>query len=116
MAIEIIPSDEFKKSFKRLYKKYRSLITDYEEFEKELRENPKTGDDLGDGYRKVRMAIQSKNKGKRSGARIITYELCLKTTEDTIVLVDIYDKSERETMKEREYKTTLHDFLQSRET
>jgi hypothetical protein len=59
------------------------------------------------------MAIQSKNKGKSGGARIITYELCLKTTEDTIVLVDIYDKNERETMTEKEYKTILHDFLKS---
>ncbi|MDR0865728.1 MAG: addiction module toxin RelE [Candidatus Symbiothrix sp.] len=113
MAIEIIPSDKFKKSFKRLYKKYHSLTADYEEFEKELRENPKTGDDLGGGYRKVRLAIQSKNKGKSGGARIITYELCLKTTEDTIVLVDIYDKSERETMPEWEYKTTIQNFLLS---
>jgi mRNA-degrading endonuclease RelE of RelBE toxin-antitoxin system len=113
MTIKIIPSDKFKKSFKRLYKKYRSLTADYEEFEKELRENPKTGEDLGGGYRKVRLAIHSKNKGKSSGARIITYELCLKTTEGAIVLVDIYDKSERETMPEWEYKTIIQDFLPS---
>ncbi|WP_102134487.1 type II toxin-antitoxin system RelE/ParE family toxin [Candidatus Symbiothrix dinenymphae] len=113
MAIEIIPSDKFKRSFRQLYKKYRSLTVDYEEFEKELRENPKLGDDLGGGYRKMRMAIQSKNKGKSGGARIITYELCLKTTENTIVLVDIYDKNERETMQEWEYKTTLQDFFQN---
>jgi hypothetical protein len=30
MAVEIIPSDKFKKSFKQLYKKYRSLTADYE--------------------------------------------------------------------------------------
>jgi hypothetical protein len=27
--------------------------------------------------------------------------------------VDIYDKNERETMTEKEYKTILHDFLKS---
>jgi hypothetical protein len=111
MSLEIIPSGKFKKSFKHLYKKYRSLPADYEEFENELRENPETGDDLGGGYRKVRMAIQSKNKGKSGGARIITYELCLKTINNTIVLVDIYDKSELDTVKESEYKKILTDFL-----
>jgi mRNA-degrading endonuclease RelE of RelBE toxin-antitoxin system len=113
MAVEIVPSEKFKKSFKRLFKKYRSLTFDYEEFEKELRENPKTGDDLGGGYRKVRMAIESKNKGKSGGARIITYELCVKTIDDIIILVDIYDKSERETMPEGEYKAILQEFLQN---
>jgi hypothetical protein len=115
MVVEIIPSGKFKKSFKRLYKKYHSLTADYEEFEKELRDNSEIGDDLGGGYRKVRMAIQSKNKGKSGGARIITYELCFKATENTIVLVDIYDKNERETMPEKEYKTILHDFLKNSE-
>jgi hypothetical protein len=36
-------------------------------------------------------------------------------TEDTIVLVDIYDKNERESMTKKEYKTILHDFLQNSE-
>jgi mRNA-degrading endonuclease RelE of RelBE toxin-antitoxin system len=63
----------FELNFKRLSKKYRSLIDDLEEFKKILLENPNVGDDLGENVRKVRMAIASKNKGKRGGARVITY-------------------------------------------
>ena len=36
-----------------------------------LRKNPMAGADLGDGIRKVRMAITSKGKGKSGGARVI---------------------------------------------
>jgi hypothetical protein len=115
MGIKFLVTPKFDKSYKALKKKYTSLKSDVEQFKKDFSENPKSGDDLGRGYRKVRIAIQSKNKGKSGGARIIIYELCLKTIENTIVLVDIYDKSERETIQEKEYKTILQDFLQNNE-
>ncbi|GHV22739.1 hypothetical protein FACS189428_5240 [Clostridia bacterium] len=113
METKFLVTPQFDKSYKALKKKYVSIKSDVEQFKKDFSDNHSLGDSLGGGYRKVRLAIQSKNKGKSGGARIITYELCLKTTDDTIVLVDIYDKSERETMPEWEYKTTIQDFLQS---
>jgi len=36
MEINFIPTPKFKKSFKRLYKKYPSLKEDYEVFKKEF--------------------------------------------------------------------------------
>ncbi|GHT62485.1 hypothetical protein FACS189451_06950 [Bacteroidia bacterium] len=112
METNFLVTPKFDKSYKALKKKYASLKTDVEQFKKDFAENHELGIDLGGGYRKVRVAIQSKNKGKSGGARIITYELCLKTTGDTIVLVDIYDKSKLDTMKESEYKKVLNDYLQ----
>jgi hypothetical protein len=113
MKTEYLVTSKFDKSYKALKKKYASIKSDVEQFKKDFSDNHSLGNDLGGGYRKVRLAIQSKNKGKSSGARIITYELCLKTTEDTIVLVDIYDKNERETMSEWEYQKALQNFLQN---
>ncbi len=72
MKVSFILSDEFIRQFKRLTKKYSSLLKDYDIFKEELRKNPFQGNDLGNGVRKVRMSITSKGKGKSGGARVIT--------------------------------------------
>ena len=63
-----IPTPTFERSYRQLKKKYLSLKTDLEEFKTEYNKNPSIGDDLGGGFRKIRIAIKSKNKGKRGGA------------------------------------------------
>ena len=108
-----IPTPTFERSYKRLIKKYRSLKTDLEEFKKEFNENPDIGSDLGGGFRKIRIAIKSKNSGKRGGARIITYDVCIKTEDKVVILVEIYDKSEASTLLDSEYEIVLNDFLKS---
>ena len=106
-----IPTPTFEKSYKQLKKKYHSLKTDLERFQKEFNENPEIGDDLGGGFRKIRVAIKSKNKGKSGGARIITYDVCIKTEDKVVILVEIYDKSEISTLSDSEYEKTLKEFL-----
>ena len=88
MNVKIIPSAEFDRQFKRLAKKYKSLLDDYLSLSKELKKNPLQGSDLGDGVRKIRMAITSKGKGKSGGARVLT----------------IYDKSEIENVSDEYIK------------
>ena len=111
MEINFIPTPKFKKSFKRLYKKYPSLKNDYEDFKKEFTENQYIGDDLGGGFRKVRMSINSKNKGKSSGARVIVYNFYLQTLPNDVLLIDIYDKSELSTMQDFEYQKIAKKFI-----
>lgn len=53
---------EFKRQIKRLRKKYASLQSDFDELLAELSENPFAGVDLGDGVRKVRMAINPRGR------------------------------------------------------
>jgi hypothetical protein len=106
-----IPTPTFEKSYKRLKKKYYSLRTDLEEFKKEYNVNPEIGDDLGGGFRKIRVAIKSKNRDKRGGARIITYDVCVKTEDKVVILVEIYDKSEISTLSDSEYETALKELL-----
>lgn len=95
MKVTFILSDEFLRQFKRLAKKYSSLVNDYGILKKELCKNPFQGDDLGNGVRKVRMSISSKGKGKSGGARVITFNVIQHEDETIeITLLTIYDKSE----------------------
>ena len=106
MAI-IIPSEDYKRQFKRLYKKYKSLKTDVQELKAQLEANPYAGIDLGGGMHTVRMAIMSKGKGKSGGARVITY--VVEEVDDDIVinLLTIYDKSEISSVSEQYLKSLI---------
>lgn len=102
MSCKIIVTKDFLRQLKHLAKKYKSIKTDVANLGEELSENPFQGVDLGQGLRKVRMAIASKGKGKSGGARVITYIVLVATTATEIKLLYIYDKSERETITDTE--------------
>ena len=63
---------------------------------------PLAGADLGGGVRRVRMSIKSKGKGKSGGARVIIFNYLLDDDNRDITLMTIYDKSERETISDKE--------------
>ena len=93
MKVTFNLSDEFRRQFKRLAKKYPSLVNDYDTLKKELCKNPFQGADLGGGTRKVRMAIASKGKGKSGGARVITFNIIQHEDDSVeITLLTIYEK------------------------
>jgi hypothetical protein len=102
--ISAIPS--FKKEFKKLAKKYPSLKADLQKLSEELIENPTLGIDLGGNFYKVRMAITSKGRGKAGGARIITH---VKIIETTIFLTSIYDKSDKDSISDKELNQLLNE-------
>lgn len=85
----------FRKEFKRLNKRYPSLLQDIKGLREELMQNPLLGTDLGGGFRKIRMRITSKGKGKSGGARVITFTVIAAVDETEINLLYIYDKAER---------------------
>jgi len=89
---------------KRLSKKYVSLKNEYKELIKELEENPELGTHLGNGVYKIRIGIESKGKGKRGGARVITF---LKTVQEKIYLLSIYDKGEKDTISDNEIRKII---------
>jgi len=90
--MDVIATQAFIKSAKPIAKKYRSFNDDYQKLVKELSENPRMGVDLGDGYRKVRMAIASKGKGKSGGCRVITLDMVERN--GCLYLLYAYDKSD----------------------
>ena len=112
MSYIVKVATSFKKAFKRLNKKYRSLEKDVDNTVLQLASDPFIGADLGNGVRKVRMAISDKGKGKSGGARIITY--VLKTDEDTgqVTLLTIYDKNEQDTITRKEIGELLAELEQ----
>jgi len=104
MDYNIIATEDFERQLRRLGKKYSSIPNDYAKFLEELLGNPNMGDDLGNNTRKVRMAIASKNKGKRGGARIITYHFLVDVVNTKIYLLTIYDKGEQGSISSKEIK------------
>ena len=62
------------------------MSQDYARLLAELHVNPEAGVSLGGGVRKVRMAIDSKNKGKSHGARVITFTYSVDEETGTLVL------------------------------
>lgn len=103
--IKVLPN--FVKDIKRLSKKYPSIKQDYADLLDELQQNPYSGIDLGNGLRKVRMAIKSKGRGKSHGARVITYLLLVSEEESEINLLTIYDKAERENISRNEIEAIM---------
>ena len=107
MNYKITTYPPFDKAVKRLNKRYASLKQDLTKLVTELQNNPQLGIDLGNGFRKIRMAISSKGKGKSGGARVITLILACSEEESEIGLLYIYDKSEQETLTDAELTELL---------
>ena len=101
MKYEFYSTQEFIKELKTLSKKYKSLKDDVKKLQEEFVANPNLGIPLGDGLRKIRLNITSKNTGKSGGARVISHELLIEvgTTDETksVAFISIYDKSESDT-------------------
>jgi mRNA-degrading endonuclease RelE of RelBE toxin-antitoxin system len=101
MSYSILPTHRFAKELKRLVKKFPSLKKEYSELISAINNNPETGTFVGNNCYKIRIAIESKGKGKSGGARVITY---LYVETETVYLLTIYDKSEKENLKINELK------------
>ena len=112
MNYRILLHKEFRKEFKRLYKKYKSLKCYFEALSDDLASNPFIGADLGNGVRKIRMAITSKGKGKSHGARVITYASAIVSVDEegVVVILSIYDKAERDTISSADIAALLDSF------
>ncbi len=85
-------------------KKHRSLKADITELIDSLEQDPTQGEPLGKDCYKVRMAITSKGKGKRGGSRVIT---CVKVIDENVYLLSIYDKSDKESISDKELDELL---------
>ena len=104
MSFSILPTHRFEKELKRLAKKFPSLKNEFAHFIDAILKNPEMGTFIGKDCYKIRLAIASKNKGKSGGARLITY-LYIKT--ETVYLLTIYDKSEKENLKSDELENMI---------
>lgn len=99
MNFEINVTPHFERELKALAKRYKSMKQDFRTLTDSLKENPFQGTDLGNGLRKIRMAVKSKGKGKSAGARVITYTVLADEATGEVWLLEIYDKSEHSSVK-----------------
>jgi mRNA-degrading endonuclease RelE of RelBE toxin-antitoxin system len=106
MSYEVLTTPDFKRFFKKIYKKHPSLKDDLNEIIVQLENNYELGTPLGSNLYKVRMAIESKNKGTSAGARVFYYFL---SEANEIYLIHIYDKSKIDNIPKHILEKLLED-------
>ncbi|HET8858743.1 type II toxin-antitoxin system RelE/ParE family toxin [Marivirga sp.] len=104
MSYKVETTEHFDKEVKKLAKKYVSIKSDLIELFDDLSENPTKGTSLGNNIYKIRLAIRSIGKGKRSGARVISL---VKIESEKVYMVSIYIKSKKSNITDQEIKTLI---------
>ncbi len=111
MNVKIKVTKNFKERSKDPIKKYPSLDSELRDLENKLSEHPDIGTPLGLNAYKIRLAIKSKGKGKRGGARVITYletEIVkIINRSKTVIFISIYDKSDVNNLTNKELKELI---------
>ncbi|MGN6435503.1 MAG: type II toxin-antitoxin system RelE/ParE family toxin [Agriterribacter sp.] len=109
MSYKVKSISVFERQAKKLIKKYASLKKELLELIQELKEKPEQGTPIGKNCFKVRIAIASKGKGKRGGARVITHFM---VADDVVYLLSIYDKADKENLTDKELAELLRAITQ----
>jgi hypothetical protein len=104
MSYSVKSIEVFERQTKKLTKKYPSLKSELLVLVRELKENPDQGTAIGKSCYKIRLAIKSKGKGKSGGARVI---INLVVANETVYLLSIYDKSDKENLTDKELDELL---------
>lgn len=116
MKTEIVITNNFQKEAKKYFKKYRSLKSELENLYSQLLENPQLGTPIGNNSFKIRISVKSKNRGKSAGMRIISHlevDLVLDEVSNHIYLLSIYDKSDIDSINDKETNRILKDLKQN---
>ena len=99
MNYNIVPTEQFAKDLKRLFKKNPSIKEDVLVLVEELKKKPFSGTPLAKSCYKIRMAIKSKKKGKSGGSRIISH---VRVSKEQVYLLTIYDKVDKASVSDAE--------------
>jgi len=104
MSYNVLITSQFEKELKKLSKKYPTIRNDFLDLINVLSENPNYGTSIGNHCYKIRLAIKDKGKGKRGGARVISYFF---TQNNMVYLLTIYDKSQKSDVKPGELREMI---------
>jgi mRNA-degrading endonuclease RelE of RelBE toxin-antitoxin system len=107
MSCKIIPTPSFQKDVKYLKKKYRHIVSDLNEFNAILSDNPLYGEEISGLEGKVlkaRLASSDMKNGKSKGYCIIYSFL---ERENTIYLLTMYAKAYKENIYVAEIKEMI---------
>ena len=106
MQIKVTPT--FSRSLKKLRKKFRKIDQDLVRLRFQLEQNPSVGVPLGAGLYKIRLSSSDITKGKSGALRVVYY---LMLNANTIVLLDLYTKNEKESVPVSELRQILAAYL-----
>lgn len=115
MSNTVIASHDFKREAKSLVKKYVTLKASIDALIDTIIENPYHGESYGNDIYKVRLSDKSKGKGKSGGFRIMYYHLSKSESGIEVLLMTIFNKSEKSTVKKSEAVKILKDILTEHE-
>ena len=105
-SIHVEYTPEFKRSLRKLARKYRSIRTDLEPVINGLQRGELVGNQItGTGYTLFKSRVRNSDvqKGKRSGYRLIYW---LRTSKD-IILVTVYSKLDQGDISTKEIRHIL---------
>ena len=108
-SVHVEYTPEFKRSLRKLARKYRSIRTDVKPVIKRLQIGDLIGDQVtgtGNILFKARVRNSDIQKGKRSGYRLIYW---LRTSKD-IILVTIYSKLDQGDISTKEIRRIIKQF------
>ncbi|MBP8824143.1 MAG: type II toxin-antitoxin system RelE/ParE family toxin [Flavobacteriales bacterium] len=101
---EVAVTAAFKRRYKRLAKRHRSLEQDVLGLISSLEEQPMQGTPPGKDCYKIRLTIASKSGGKSGGARVITY---VRLVKGKVYLLTIYDKGDQASLSTKELQALV---------
>ena len=104
MSYSILPTHRFEKELKRLVKKFPSLKIEFKELIEEITKTHNLELLLAIIVVKFDQPLKAKEKCKSGSARTITY---IYVDGETVYLLTIYDKSEKENLKPNELKMMI---------
>lgn len=107
----ILFTPEFRRKIKPLAKKYHTLKNNINNLGIELVKNPFLGESYGANLYKIRLADESKGKGKSGGFRVMYYLAIKNENNIDIILITIFDKSETDTIKKKDAELLLQKVL-----
>lgn len=99
MTNSVIISHSFKREVKPLAKKYHTLKESVDKLIAGLIIDPYLGESYGKGIYKIRLADESKGKGKSGGFRVMYYHLNISKDGIEVLLMTIFNKSDQATIK-----------------
>lgn len=95
--MNLIATPEFKKSVKKLSKRYKQISKDLKTLEEELIQDSTAGTHIGNNCFKIRLQNSSVPTGKSGGFRVIYFF----KQEENIYLLEMYSKSDLENIEEK---------------
>ena len=115
MINQVFVAKAFKREAKKLLKNYPTFKKSIEDLINKLTENPFIGVPYGAGIYKIRLSDESKGRGKSGSFRVLYFHINKTENGIDIILMSVYDKSEKATVLKADAIKKLKSILDEEE-